>query len=180
MQDFDSFILPIPGFEGDIPIPTILISARDPGAESSEHPSIRPSASASRMRAYKRKMPIDLSPSKKAKKITGKPSCRIKITGTKKAPASTPLLGIRKGIPILRSKRYTYFKYSLPLYVVNPQTSMQSAPRYSFDLSYKEHFTQEQVPKGGQAPESFCWKNPSGDAESRGLRGHQCFNWCRK
>jgi hypothetical protein len=106
MQDLDNFILPIPGFESNIPIPAIPISAHDP--------SVGFSASASRTRDYKRKVPIDLSPPKKAKKTTGKPSGGIKITGTKqKAPASTPPLGIRKGIPILRSKRYTYLDYSL-------------------------------------------------------------------
>jgi hypothetical protein len=41
MQDLDNFILPIPGFEGDIPI-----LAHDPGIESSKDPSIGSSASA--------------------------------------------------------------------------------------------------------------------------------------
>jgi hypothetical protein len=102
LQDLDNFISPIPGFEGDIPIPAILISAHDPGAESSEDPSIGSSASASRTRACKQNVPIDPSPPKKAKKTAGKPSGGIKITGTKqKAPALTPPSGIRKGIPIL-------------------------------------------------------------------------------
>jgi hypothetical protein len=40
MHDLDNFILPIPRFEGDIPIPTIPISVRDLSAESFEdHPS---------------------------------------------------------------------------------------------------------------------------------------------
>jgi hypothetical protein len=142
MQDLDSFISPIPGFEGDISIPATPISTRDPAAESSKDPSARSSASASRTRACKQKAPINPSPLKKAKKTAGKPSGGIKITGTKqKAPASTPPSGIQKGIPILRSIRYTYLKYSLLLFVVNPQTSMQSASRYPFSLSRKEHFT---------------------------------------
>jgi hypothetical protein len=62
MQDLDSFISPVPGFEGDIPILAILISARDPGAESSEDPSAGSSASASRTWTYKKKVPIDPSP----------------------------------------------------------------------------------------------------------------------
>jgi hypothetical protein len=53
MQDLDSFISPIHGFECDIPIPAILISAYDPGAESSEDPSIGSSVSALRIQACK-------------------------------------------------------------------------------------------------------------------------------
>jgi hypothetical protein len=53
MQDLDNFILPIPRFEGDVPIPTILIFARDPGTESFEEPSTGSSASDSRTWAYK-------------------------------------------------------------------------------------------------------------------------------
>jgi hypothetical protein len=102
MQDLDSFISPILGFEGDILIPAIPISARDPGAESSKDPSAGSSASASRTQACKRKVLIDPSLPKKARKTTGKPSGGIKITGTKpKAPASTSPLGIWKGILIL-------------------------------------------------------------------------------
>jgi hypothetical protein len=97
MQDFDSFISPIPGFEGDIPI-----SARDSSIESSKDPSSGPSASASWTRTCKQKASIDLSPSKKEKKIAGKPPVGIKITSTKqKAHASTPPSGIWKGILIL-------------------------------------------------------------------------------
>jgi hypothetical protein len=125
MHDLDSFILPIPGFEGDIPIPTILISARDPAVESSEDPSARPGARASRTRAYKQKAPIDPSPPKKDKKPTRKPLIGIKITGVKKkAPASTPPSGIQKGILILQSKRYIHLKYFLLLFIINPQISL--------------------------------------------------------
>jgi hypothetical protein len=64
--------------------------------------------------ACKRKVPIDPSLPKKAKKTARKPLGGIKITGSKqKAPASTPPSGIWKGIPILRSKRYTYLKFYL-------------------------------------------------------------------
>jgi hypothetical protein len=97
MQDLDSLISPIPGFEGAIPI-----SARDPGAESSKDPSAGSSASASRTRACKRKAPINPSPRKKDKKAVGKPLGGIKISNPKqKALASTPPSGILKGIPIL-------------------------------------------------------------------------------
>jgi hypothetical protein len=62
MQDLDSFISPIPKFEGDMSIPTIPISARDLAVESSKDPSTRYSVGASRTQASKRKAPIDPSP----------------------------------------------------------------------------------------------------------------------
>jgi hypothetical protein len=83
MQDLDSITSPIPGFEGDISIPAIPISARDPSAESSKDPSAESIASASRTRACKRKAPIDPSPPKKAKKVAEKPLGGIKISGPK-------------------------------------------------------------------------------------------------
>jgi hypothetical protein len=102
MQDLENFILPIPRFESDIPIPAIPISAHDPGAKSSEDLSTESSAIASRTQACKQKAPIKPSPPKKAKKTAGKPSGMIKITSTKqKAHTSTPPSGIQKGIPIL-------------------------------------------------------------------------------
>jgi hypothetical protein len=151
--------LPIPRIDGDILIPAIPISACDPSTESSKNPSTRSSASASRIQASTRKAPIDPNPPKKAKKIFGKPSGRFKIIGPKqKAPASTPQSGTSKGSQILRCKGYAYRKYFLLPFVVNLQTSIQSAPRYPFGLSCKEYFNQERVPKGGQAPESLLWK----------------------
>jgi hypothetical protein len=163
MQDWDSynFISPIPGFEGDIPIPAILISTRDPGVESSEDPSAGPSASASSTRACKRKAPIDPSPTKKAKKTTGKPSGGIKITGTKqKAPTSTPPSGIPKGIPILRSKRYTYLKYPLSPFVVNPQTSMQSASKISLWPLLQRIFHPRASPQRWTSPRVLLLEKP--------------------
>jgi hypothetical protein len=59
MQDLDNFISPIPGFVGDVQIPATLILAHDPSAESYEDPSIRSSASASRTRACKQKVPVN-------------------------------------------------------------------------------------------------------------------------
>jgi hypothetical protein len=53
---------------------------------------------------------------------------------------------------------FNIFFYSLP---INLQASMQSASKYPFGLTSKEPCSQEQVPKGGQAPESFCWKDLS-------------------
>jgi hypothetical protein len=48
----------------------------------------------------------------------GKPLGRIKINDPKpKAPALTPPSRTRKGIPILRSKRYAYLQYFLLLFV---------------------------------------------------------------
>jgi hypothetical protein len=95
MQDLDSFTSSIPGFESDILIPAILVSAREPGVESSQGPSIGSKAGPSRTRASKRKAPIH-------------PSCQKKA---KKAPTSTPPSGTQKGIPVFRSKRYAYLQY---------------------------------------------------------------------
>jgi hypothetical protein len=118
MQDLDSFISPIPRFEGDIPISCHLDTTHDPGIESSENPSTGCNASTSRTRACKWKVPIDPSPHKKAKKTAGKPLDGIKISGPKqKAPPSTPPSRIRNGILILWSKGYTYLNYFLLLFV---------------------------------------------------------------
>jgi hypothetical protein len=114
MQDLDSFTSPIPGFEGDILIPAISVSARNPSVESSEGPSTRSSVGASWTQASKWKAPIDPSYQKKARKAPGKPLGGIKISDPKpKVATSTPLSCTRKGIPILRSKRYAYLQYFL-------------------------------------------------------------------
>jgi hypothetical protein len=144
MQDFDSFISPIPRFEGDVLIPAIPISTRDPSAESSKEPLAGSSASTPRTQACNRKAPVDSNPPKKAKKMARKPLGGIKITGPKqKALVSTPPSGTRKGIPILRSKRYIHHKFFLLSFVTNPQTSMQGASRYPFNLSCKGLSTRE-------------------------------------
>jgi hypothetical protein len=112
--DLDSFISPILGFDGHILIPAILISARNPGVESSEDPSAGSSFNALRTWDSKQKVPIDPSPLKKAKKASRKPLGGIKISGPmQKALASTPPSGTQKGIPILLSKRYTCLEYFL-------------------------------------------------------------------
>jgi hypothetical protein len=76
MQTFDIFIAPIPGFDGDIPILAIIVSAQPPGDESTSDPSTR--ASASRTRACKQKACQAYS-SEKAKKTTGRSLSGIKI-----------------------------------------------------------------------------------------------------
>jgi hypothetical protein len=125
MLNLDSLILPIPGFEGNILVPTKPISARDPGVESSEDPSTGSNASASRTWACKRRAPIDPSSHKKAKKVVEQPLGGIKISGAKqKVPASTPPSGIQKGITIFQSKRYTYLEYYFYRLSGNPQVSM--------------------------------------------------------
>jgi hypothetical protein len=118
MQYLDSFVSPILGFEGDIPIFAIPVSACDPGVESSQGLSTRSGADASRTQASKWKVPNDPSYQKKAKKAPRKPLGGIKISHPKpKAPALTPPSGTRKGIPILRSKRYADLQYFLLLFV---------------------------------------------------------------
>jgi hypothetical protein len=79
MQALDSFISPIPGFEGDIPIPAMPISARSPSGESANDPSARASAGASKTHAGKRNAFANPIPHKKAKKAMGKSTGGIKI-----------------------------------------------------------------------------------------------------
>jgi hypothetical protein len=62
MLDLDSFISPIPGFEGEIMISTIPISARPPGKEAIDGPSTGSSAGTLKTRANKRKATTNLTP----------------------------------------------------------------------------------------------------------------------
>jgi hypothetical protein len=79
MLALDSFISPIPGFEGDIPIPAIPVSTRYPSSESASDLSVGAGAGASKTQTGKRKSAATLTPQKKSKKVTGKSSTRIKI-----------------------------------------------------------------------------------------------------
>jgi hypothetical protein len=111
MQALDSFISPIPGFEGDIPIPTIPVSAQPIGGKANSNPSAGASAGTSRTRPGKQKATANPTPQKKAKKAAGKSLGEIKINEhAPKSPASTPPSGPRKGIPILRSNKYNYLE----------------------------------------------------------------------
>jgi hypothetical protein len=102
MQALDNFISPIPGFEGDIPIPAIPVSAKPPGGEADSDPSTGASADAPQTWAGKRKATANLTPQKRTKKDVGKPLGGIKINEpVSKANASTPW----KGILMLRLKR---------------------------------------------------------------------------
>jgi hypothetical protein len=102
----DSFISPIPCFEGDIPIPAIPISACCPGGEAIDDLSVGSNAGASRTQANKRKAIAYVIPQKKAKKVTGRSSSGIKINEPMpKTSASTPPLGPRKPILIHLSRR---------------------------------------------------------------------------
>jgi hypothetical protein len=90
MQALDNFISPIPDVDGDIPFPTVPVSAWIPCDESVGDPSVGASASASKTRASKQKATANPTPQKKAKKATGKSSGRIKINEpAPKAPALT-------------------------------------------------------------------------------------------
>jgi hypothetical protein len=74
MQALDSFVSPIPGFEGDIPILTILVSAKPPNGEVDSDSSTGVSADTSRTRAGKRKATANLTPQTKANKAMWKSS----------------------------------------------------------------------------------------------------------
>jgi hypothetical protein len=99
MQDLDSFILPIPGSDNDIPIPAIpilpmilvscLLKTLSPDLVLAPQ-GLGPVSETCQLTRL---------PPKKAKKITRKPLGGISITGPKqKAPASTPPSGTQKGI----------------------------------------------------------------------------------
>jgi hypothetical protein len=114
MQALDSFISPIPSFEGDILISIVPVLARPPGGESNSDPTAGASANASKTWVGKQKQLPTRLLRKKAKKATGKSSGGIQINKhVPKALALTPPLGPRKGIPIHQSRRYTYLEYFL-------------------------------------------------------------------
>jgi hypothetical protein len=62
IQALDSFISPIPGFEGDIPIPMIPVVARFPRGELASDPSASASAGASKTRVGKHKAMVNPTP----------------------------------------------------------------------------------------------------------------------
>jgi hypothetical protein len=64
MQALDNFISPSLGFEGDILIPTILVSAQSPGGEADSDPSTRASGCMPRTRASKQS-PLEARPLKR-------------------------------------------------------------------------------------------------------------------
>jgi hypothetical protein len=113
MQALDSFISPIPGYEVDIPIPTIPVLAQSPSGESASDLSARAHVKASRTRAGKRKAATNPTRQKKNKKATWKSSSGIRINEPtpKASPAPTPPSGSWQKIPIHRSKRYTHYVY---------------------------------------------------------------------
>jgi hypothetical protein len=76
---FGEFHFSLLGFEGDISISAIPVSAEPPGGEADSDPSTGASAGASRAWAGKRKATAGLTPQKKTKKAAGKPLGGIKI-----------------------------------------------------------------------------------------------------
>jgi hypothetical protein len=115
MQALDNFISHIPGFEGDILIPAILVSTRSPSGESVNKPSAGASAEALRTQTGKRKAATNPTAKKKTKKATEKSSSGIKINepAPKAFPALTSPLGPRQKNLIRRSNRYTCYGYFL-------------------------------------------------------------------
>jgi hypothetical protein len=112
MQALDSFISPIPGFDGDIMIPTKPVLAQPPGDELMSDPSTRANASALKTRVGKRKATANLTPQKKARKTTGRSIGRIKINEpVPKTSSSSPPSGPQRKIPIQHSKRYAHHEY---------------------------------------------------------------------
>jgi hypothetical protein len=96
MQTLDSFISPIHGFDDDILILAILISAWPPRDEPMSDPSAGASAGTSKIQVGKLKATANTTPQKKDKKAMGRFSSEIKINEpTRKAPALTPPSGPR-------------------------------------------------------------------------------------
>jgi hypothetical protein len=112
MQTLDSFISPILGFEGDIPILAIPVLTRSPSGESAIDPLAGASARALKTLTGKWKAAAYPIPQKKTRKATGKSSSAIKINepAPKASPALTPS-DSRQNIPIRQSKRYTCHDY---------------------------------------------------------------------
>jgi hypothetical protein len=105
----DSFISPIPSFNGDISIPAIPDSARPPGDKSTSDHSAGAGANALKTQASKRKATANPAPQKKARKTMGKSAGGIKINEpTPKTSASTPSSSPQQKILIQHSKRYTH------------------------------------------------------------------------
>jgi hypothetical protein len=101
MQALDSFTSPVPSFDDDILILTVLVSAYSPSDEPTSNPSAGVSASGSKTRVGKQKAATNPAPQKKAKKATERSACGIKINEpTSKAPTSTPPSGPQQKISI--------------------------------------------------------------------------------
>jgi hypothetical protein len=90
MQVLDSFISPIPSFEGDIPIPTVPVSTRSPSDESAGDSMTGASAGSSRTQAEKRKTSATPPLRKKAKKVMGKQHGGMKINDPALKPSAAP------------------------------------------------------------------------------------------
>jgi hypothetical protein len=70
----------VPGFESELPIPTIPISVRTPSANSADASSGGSNVDASKTRADKRKVKVvTASPPSKARKVVGKKAVGLKI-----------------------------------------------------------------------------------------------------
>jgi hypothetical protein len=116
MQALDSFISPVPDFDGDIPILAVPVLVWPPGDEPVSVPSIGASASDSKTWARKQKATTNPTPQKKAKKATGRSSSGIRIDEpAQKAPALTPPSGLWPKILIHHLKRYTCHEYASSL-----------------------------------------------------------------
>jgi hypothetical protein len=142
MQTLDSFISPIPRFEGDISILAIPVSTRSPSDESINDPSAGASAGALKTQTSKWKLSANPPPQKKTKKAAGKSSSGIKINEPvpKASPTSTPHVGfwaknpnplIKEIFPLCLSFILYQFVIREPLckvpQYINPDSSTKSA-----------------------------------------------------
>jgi hypothetical protein len=109
LQALDSFISPIPDFQGDVSISMVPISARTPSTKSADDSSVGPSAGSSRIQADKRKAVAIPPPPKKAKKVVAKKAGGVKINDLAPKPSLPQLLPKVLGgkFTMRRSNRYS-------------------------------------------------------------------------
>jgi hypothetical protein len=89
LQALDTFITPIPRFEGGTPIPTIPLSAQTLSAKSVGASSKGSRAGSSKTRAGKCKVVTTLPTPKKARKVTSKKPTGVKINDLAPNPSPT-------------------------------------------------------------------------------------------
>jgi hypothetical protein len=161
MQALDSFIFPVPSFDGDIPIPAIPISTWPPSDESTNDPSTGASGSTLKTRAGKRKVPANLTPPKKARKTIGKSAAGIKINEpAPNAPASTPPSGPRRKISIQRSKRYAHQEYVSSLTIFLFVSLCAECPRTSTRTPLRRVLQPIVSPQGWTSPRVLNLREP--------------------
>jgi hypothetical protein len=90
LQALDSLISSIHGFEGDSPVPVVLILAQTLSVESVGDSSTGPSVESSRTRAGKCKAIATPPPPKKPRKVVSKKASGVKVNDLSPKPSPDP------------------------------------------------------------------------------------------